>query len=264
MNPLLKNYHYLISAVLGVALICVALFFEGSGPESKLTLIALLGTALIYSFQLGTMNQQKELSEKSFDKQERILEEQKNIAQKQYDFDVFQMRVNLRNELYKEFTFILSAKNQDLDEEINLPAVNITKICNDIGFAFPVDEKLKDLLLEFRKCCTDIDQLARDRKVIAECSKKGTGLVYKECVVVWSRDKNLPNGVMDRAVFEKLNISQKGMYIIFDILGRYVDKGDNITDTEIYVLGLFKKAVESGRERIKQIFAILDEHISLI
>ena len=250
-----KNYHYILSFILFATLLYVAIAFEKS---DRLTLIALFATALIYSFQLGVMNQQ-----------ERILEEQKDIAKKQYDFDIFQMRMNLRNELHETFTFSLSAIGQDIADDVNIKLVDIGRVLNDIKFAFPASIPLTTYIEAFKSCCDKITRLAKDKEIIIECSEKkssGKGHViqYKDCLQVYSENgNNHGEALYNKQIFDTLNISQKEKVIIFAIMRQYIDCGASKWEIENHLIKLFRAEMQRSNEYLKLISDLLDKDICL-
>jgi hypothetical protein len=128
----------------------------------------LISTALMALFAYlawRTAKQQKE-------SQELLLAEQKAIAQKQYDFNIFQMRVSLRNELKNAFLLSLSAHNQDITNDVNTNLAKMSKILDDIKFAFPASKVLDELIAKFKSHCDKITRLAQDKEIIIQCSEK--------------------------------------------------------------------------------------------
>ena len=200
--------------------------------------------------------------------------QQKQIAKSQYDFSVFEMRMNLRNELQKEFTFLLDDNNKVISANVDPNMVNIGKILNCIKFAFSKDKNLDKLIAEFRTCCTDIHRLAVDKGIIIE-SQFGTHtdgsngrivarvLTYKGCIRVWSENGRKSRSITNQSEFNRLGLSKKDFVIIGGILAQYADCGNNITEIEDNIIMLFNNRMETGQALLNKIFKILDKNISL-
>lgn len=156
---------YLVALLLVVCILVFCIIYcDIKHIETRLTLIVLIITSLIYAGQLNVMNKQKKISKASYDNQEKILKEQKDIAKQQYDFNVFQMRMNLRNKLYIAFTQSLSVTGLDITDNVNDRLTNIARPLYDIQFAFPVDAELEKLIEKFKSCCKSITELAMEKK----------------------------------------------------------------------------------------------------
>lgn len=102
---------YILPIIIILGFLSMIYFPISQAMGEKITLIAITFAAVVYFFQLMSMNAQKNISEESFKNQEKILKEQKDIANKQYSFNIFTLRMNLRNELQRNFTLLLSANN---------------------------------------------------------------------------------------------------------------------------------------------------------
>ena len=128
VKKLIDNWSWLLPIVFVIA--CVVVWkYTTMGQSDKISISVLLGTAVIYSLQLINMQHASK-------KQEFILKQQCDIAQKQHNFDIFTLRMNLRNELVKYFTLALSSEDISITNDVNMHLVNIGKICNDIKFVF--------------------------------------------------------------------------------------------------------------------------------
>lgn len=198
---------------------------------------------------------------------------QKQIAKRQYDFSVFEMRMNLRNELQKEFTFLLDDNNKVISANVDPNMANIGKILNCIKFAFPKDKNLDKLIGEFRTCCQDIHRLAVDKRIIIE-SHFGTQtytpnriiarvLTYKDCIRTWSENGQKSRSIINQTEFNRLGLSQKDFVIISGILAQYVDCGNNITEIEDKIIILFNDRMQTGQALLNKLFEILDKNINL-
>ena len=199
--------------------------------------------------------------------------QQKRIAKRQYDFSIFEMRMNLRNELQKEFTFLLDDNNKVISANVDPNMVNIGRILNCIKFAFPKDKNLDKLIGEFRTCCQDIHRLAVDKGVIIEShfGTQTTGpnhiiarvLTYKDCIRTWSENGLKSMSITNQSEFNRLGLSKKDFVIIGGILAQYVDSGNSITEIEDKIIILFNNRMHTGQAVLNKIFKILDTNISL-
>ncbi|MCM1294041.1 MAG: hypothetical protein NC311_00565 [Muribaculaceae bacterium] len=260
--------NYIFPTIIVLGMICILAFPITKSLETKLSLLVLMGTALIYAFQLMSMNSQKEISKQSFKNQENILQEQKDIAYKQYQFEVFKLRMELRNELYTNFTLALSANNLDISDDVNVKLVEIGKILNRIEFVFPKSEQLKTLISRFKRTCESLTRFAQDKQIIIECSEKkqcgiGMAMDYKKCIRVWSNKIKHDTSIINQEIFNSLNISEKQHVIIRGIIGEYIDKGNSKAEIEDYVCAIFTNARITGNRLLDEICSILDKHISL-
>ena len=201
--------------------------------------------------------------------QESLLKEQKDIAQKQYDFNIFQMRMKLRNDLENAFLLSLSTTGQDIADDVNIKLASIARILNDIKFAFDANKDLEGLIKKFQSCCDGITRIAMDKRIIIECSEKkkcanGHVLEYKDCLRVYSeKDKPLEPRIMNKALFDNLSISQKEKDIILGIMSMYINCGDTKYDIENYLIALFREQMKTGNIYLNKIFDILDKDITL-
>lgn len=260
-----KYWHRFLSVLIFVGLIWIIIHFKSQNVEGA-TLIALGITTLIYSFQLGVMKDQKSLSEESFRNQERILDEQKNIAEKQYNFDIFKLRMDLRNNLQRNFTLLLSADNYKIDNDVNNILVDMGKIVDSVSFTFPKDKKLEKLISAFKSQCIRITNLAPEKEILIECSEKmfvnnGYTMRYKECIQVYSISGHYEASIINKSLFDKLNISIKKKDIISGVISKYIDCGKTKDDIVFHLINLFKKEMDEGKSILDQIFNIIDKAI---
>lgn len=267
MKFLGKYWHCFLSALIFTGLIWIVIHFKSQGIEG-VTLIALGVTTLVYSFQLGVMKGQKNLSEESFKNQEKILDEQKNIAKKQYDFDIFKLRMDLRNSLQRNFILLLSANNYEIENDVNSVLVDTGKIVDSINFAFPKDKKLDKLISDFKSQCKKIANLAPEKEILIECSEKmfvnnGYVMKYKECMQVYSKNGNYECSITNKSLFESLNISTKKKDIILGIMSKYIDSGKTKDEIIDYLFKVFDIEMAEGKRILNQIFEILDKNIKL-
>lgn len=232
-----------------------------------ITIVILIITAFIYYRQFRVMKEQKEISVKSFQNQENILNEQKNIAKKQYDFNVFEMRMNLRNELQKEFTLLLDNDNKIITADVSPVVVNIGKIVSSIQMAFQRNKELNDIIASFKKCCTEIHRLAIDRRIIIECAfakhGSGKGLKYKECIQAWVEGNKQTLTIVNQVKFDECGISRKEYNIIGDIMHHHINDGDDIYAIQMAIKKSFYAQMNLGNEYLQQICSILDKDITL-
>lgn len=227
---------------------------------NKLTSIILLGTAVIYCFQFINMRQNSQ-------NQEIILKQQRDIAQKQHDFELFTLRMNLRNELVRAFTIALSSEDLSITNDVNTHLVNIGKICDDIKFAFPKNKELDNAIKAFKKSCTEITKIAPEKQYIIECDfgrdDRITWLRYKDCLEVFVRGPVIDKRVVNPRKVQDLHISQKEQTIICGIMGKYILVSQTKDGIENYVHNLFHKEMDLGNARLNKICEILDKDIKL-
>lgn len=260
----------LIFKVLNVwpILILIAILFfgiyvwdlENLDQTNKLSLTVLLGTAAIYCFQFMNMRQ----ASKS---QKQILQQQCDIAQKQHDFELFTLRMNLRNELVKYFTVALSSEDISITNDVNMHLVNIGKICNDIKFAFTDSKELQYWLESFQNSCIAITKLAPEKQYLIECKMVAQGvsrvLTYKDCLRVVYENEVTSAIVISKTNFEKLGISEKEKDIIFGILSKYIKLVKTKEELDNYMFVLFHKIMSEGKNRLDKLCEILDKEIKL-
>lgn len=229
-------------------------------PSDKISVSVLLGTAIIYSLQFINMRQ-------SSKNQEMVLKQQCDIAQKQHNFDVFTLRMNLRNELVRAFTIALSSEDLSITNDVNTHLVNIGKICDDIKFAFPQNKELDSAIKAFKKSCTEITKIAPEKQYIIECDfgrdDRITWLRYKDCLEVFVRGQIVDKRVINPKKAQDLHISQKERTIICGIMGKYILVSQTKDGIENYVHNLFHKEMDLGNSRLKKICEILDKDIKL-
>lgn len=269
-KKLIKNWPGIISFIIFVGLLCLIFCFDGN-PADKISLIALVGTALIYSFQLNNMQQQKDIAKETAKNQENALKLQCDIAEKQYNFNVFTLRMNLRNDLAKCFTIALSSEGLSITNDVNMHLVNIGKICDDIKFAFPYSAGLSKAIKDFKQCCTDITNLEPEKRIIIECSLSVRDnwviMTYRDCLRV-SVDMSVAGGKPHSAVVSsdlcaKFGFSEKEKTIIFGIMAKYILVAKTKEELDFYMFASFRKVMDAGNKKLKQIFEILDKDIVL-
>lgn len=238
---------YLLPAIIIIGIICVIIFPISETISSKVTLIALIGTALIYSFQLISMNNQKD------------------IADKQHKFNIFTLRMNLRNELQRVSNLVLSANDRDITDPVNIKLVNLEKITSDIKLAFPKNKKLNSLIIEFMDSCKKITKLAEDKEIIIECGEKrkvndGYTVKYADMFGIWTDgiDKfNYP------PFSRNTGMSKKQYEIIVKIVCAYINMFPTKKELERYIIEIFGSEMYRGHSLLKEILVILDKDISL-
>ena len=227
---------------------------------NKITFVILLGTALIYCLQFINMRQTSE-------NQEQILAQQRNIAQKQHDFNIFTLRMNLRNELVKAFTVSLSSEDLSITNDVNLHLVNIGKICNDIKFAFPRNPELDKTIKLFKKSCEEITKIAPELQYIIECDldtdDRIIWLRYKNCLEVYVRGQTIDKRVISKQKLQDLHISQKEQDIIFGIMQKYILVSKTKEGIENHIHNLFHEKMDLGQTLLNKICEILDKSIKL-
>ena len=227
---------------------------------NKLSLTVLLGTAAIYCFQFMNMRQ----TSKS---QEQVLQQQRDIAQKQHNFDVFTLRMNLRNELIKAFTIALSSEDLTITNDVNIHLVNIGKICDDIKFAFSKNKELDKTIKLFKDSCTEITKLAPEKRVIIECKMYTDDRVkymrYKECLEICVSGQQFEKRVINPRKALGLQISEKEKTILFGIMAKYILISPTKDELEDYIFQLFQKTMNLGKMRLNKICEILDGEIKL-
>ena len=227
---------------------------------NKLSLIVLLGTALIYALQFINMHHVSI-------NQEKILSQQRDIANKQYDFNVFTLRMNLRNELVKHFTLALSAEDVSITDDVNIHLVNIGKICDDIKFAFPQTKELTMAISQFKKSCKTITYLAPEKQLIIECSltnrENSMIMKYKDCLQVVLENNKVTKSVINKELAKNLGFSQKQQTIILGIMQKYIGVALTKDDLENYVFMLFQQEMRLGNTRLNKVCDILDPYIKL-
>lgn len=227
---------------------------------NKLSLVVLLGTALIYALQFINMHH-------ASINQEKILSQQRDIANKQYDFNLFTLRMNLRNELVKHFTMALSGEGVSITDDVNMHLVNIEKICNDIKFAFPRTKELSVAISQFKNSCEKITYLAPEKQLIIECNltNRGNAIVmkYKDCLQVFLENNKITKSVIDKETVRNLGISQKKQTIIFGIMQKYIGVAITKESLENYIFMLFRREMNKGNERLTKVCDILDAYINL-
>lgn len=228
--------------------------------NDKLSLTVLIGTAVIYCFQFINMRE-------SSRKQEQILEQQCDIAQKQHDFELFTLRMNLRNELVKYFTISLSSEDLSITNDVNAHLVNIGKICNDIRFVFPHSKEMELLLKSFKDACAAITYLAPEKQLLIECTMVTRGettiLTYKDCLRVVYEEGKTTAMVINQNILEKLNISAKEKNIIFGILAKYITVAKNKDELDDYMFKLFDRTMSAGNHKLNKLCELLDRDIKL-
>ena len=233
---------------------------ENLDQTNKLSLTVLLGTAAIYCFQFMNMRQ----TSKS---QDLVLKQQYNIAQKQHDFSVFMLRMNLRNNLVKSFTMALSSEDLSITNDVNMHLVNIGKICEDIKFAFPRTNDLDNAIKVFKSSCDEITRLATDKQLMIECSLNSRGktlyMTYKECLrVVLENGKYTPS-IIDKEKKKSLKISHKEETIILGTMCKYIGTSNNKEELDQYMYLLFNRAMSAGNVKLNNLLGIIDNYIKL-
>lgn len=228
--------------------------------SDKLSLIVLLGTAAIYCLQFMNMRQ-------SSNNQEKILKQQSDIAQKQHEFNVFTLRMSLRNELVKAFTLALSSEDLSITNDVNAHLVNIGKICDDIKFAFPKSQELDNAIKAFKQSCTEITKIAPEKQYLIECEfgkdDRVIWLRYKGCLEVFVKGCVIDKRIVNPEKLQDLHITQKEQTVICGIMGKYILVSQTKDGIENYVHNLFHKAMNLGNSRLKKICEILDKDIKL-
>lgn len=253
---------YILSFFICVGLLATIIWYNPSDIGAKITIIALIGTALIYSFQLNAMNEQKDISEKSFSNQEKILEEQKNIANKQYEFDIFKMRLKLRNELSRAF-FELLVMNK-INSNNNYSMLDLNKLFDDIPFVFTKNIELDNKISEFHTYCMINAELLDDREVLTECRKnpENKSLIYKDLIEVYPKALNkLPD--RNYTKFKESKMSENDFTNIFGILEKYVDRGNTKMEIDLYWLSVAEPVRQNSKALLMEILSILDKDIQL-
>ena len=234
--------------------------YDNIDLSNRFSLIVLLGTALIYALQFMNMHSASK-------NQKQILEQQRDIAKNQYDFNIFTLRMNLRNELVKCFTMALSGEDVSLTNDVNMYLVNIEKICNDIKFAFPQTKDLSVAISQFKNSCERITYLAPEKQLIIECglTNRGNAIVmkYKDCLQVFLEDNKVTKSVIDKEIVRNLGISQKQQTIIFGIMQKYIGVAVTKESLELYMFQLFKREMRLGNTRLNKVCDILDKYIKL-
>lgn len=246
-----------------------------SVPDSlstKLTLITLVVTAFVYFLQLVSMKSQekiakesKDISKQSFANQENILKEQQKIASKQHDFDVFTMRLNLRNDLQSNFTDALSVTGLDVANPVNDKLVKIGRNLSDIEFAFPKTPQLTKLIKQFKKLCTEFTNLAFEKEIIIECNEKVhftsfDWIDYKDCLRVKTNGKVQ---ITNPDKYAALKITNKQKTIITGVMFKYLNVGETKSEIEDAIQIKFNLRMSKASETLKEICNILDKDIIL-
>lgn len=268
-----KSVQYIITILFLFLILSISL--AESVPDSlstKLTLITLVVTTFVYFLQLVSMKSQekiakesKNISKQSFANQENILKEQQKIASKQYDFDVFTMRLNLRNELQANFTDALSVTGLDVANPVNDKLIKIGRNLSDIEFAFPKNPQLTKLIKNFKKLCTEFTDLAFEKEIIIECNEKVhlksfEWIDYKDCLRVKT------NGEIQITHPEKyatLKISNKQRTIITGVMLKYLSFGETKAAIEDAIQVKFNLRMSKASDTLKEICNILDKDICL-
>lgn len=227
---------------------------------NKLSLTVLLGTAAIYCFQFINMRQ-------SSKNQEAILKQQRDIAQKHHNFEIFTLRMNLRNELVKAFTISLSSEDLSITNDVNMHLVNIGKICDDIKFAFLRTQELDKAIKLFKKSCEEITFMAPERQRLIECAMytndRRVFMRYKDCLETCRNGTEITHSIVNPRRFQELRISEKEKNIIFEIMAKYIVKFDNKQQLGEYVYTSFHNKMNIGNARLQKVCEILDKNIKL-
>lgn len=230
------------------------------GNSDKLSLIVLLGTAAIYCLQFINMRQ-------SSNNQEKILKQQSDIAQKQHDFNIFTLRMNLRNELVKAFTLALSPEDLSITNDVNMHLVNIGKICDDIKFAFPRSIELDRAIRVFKKSCEEITFFAPERQRLIECTMskddRRVCMRYKGCLESCRNGTSISHSIVSPRKFQELHMSEKEKNIIFEIMDKYIVRFDDKEQLSKFTYTTFHNAMNLGNSRLKKVCTILDMYIKL-
>ena len=228
--------------------------------SDKISISVLLGTAIIYSLQFINMRQ-------SSKNQEVILKQQCNIAKKQHEFEIFTLRMNLRNELIKAFTIALSSEDLTITNDVNIHLVNIGKICDDIKFAFPRNKELDKIIKLFKNSCAKITKLAPEKQVIIECKlykdDRYVRMRYKDCLEVYARENEIEEIVINPRKVLDLQISEKEKTILFGIMKKYILVSTTKDGLDDYIFRLFQREMSLGNARLTQICNMLDKDIQL-
>lgn len=270
----MKKYVQYIIAILFVSLISYIAATKSvpTNFSNKLTLITLVVTAFVYFLQLVSMKSQekiakesKDISKQSFANQENILKEQQKIAAKQYDFDVFTMRLNLRNELQSNFTDALSVTGLDVANPVNDKLVKIGKNLSDIEFAFPKNSQLTKLIKQFKKLCTEFINLAFEKEIIIECNEKVhftsiDWIDYKDCLRVKTSGEIQ---ITHPHKYIALKISNKQKNIITGVMFKYLSFGETKAAIEDAIQVKFNLRMSKASDTLKEICKILDKDIIL-
>ena len=254
-----NNWPWILPLLLMLAGIVVWKYTD-INQSDKISVSVLLGTAVIYSLQFINMHQTSK-------NQEQILKQQRDIAQKQHDFDIFTLRMNLRNDLVKAFTVALSSEDISITNDVNMHLVNIGKICEDIKFAFPRTKDLDAAIKSFKKSCDEITRLALDKQLMIECSLVSRGkalyMTYKGCLRVVLEDGKYTTLVIDDNKLNSLKISEKEKTIILGTMCKYIGTSSNKDELDQHMYLLFNKTMSTGNLRLNKIFEFLDKHIKL-
>ena len=228
--------------------------------NNKLSLTVLLGTAAIYCFQFMNMRQTSK-------NQDLVLKQQYNISQKQHDFNVFMLRMNLRNNLVKSFTMALSSEDLSITNDVNLHLVNIGKICEDIKFAFSRTKDLDNAIKVFKTSCDEITRLATDKQLMIECSLNNKGetlyMTYKDCLRVVLENGKYTPGIIDKEKKKSLKISHKAETIILGTMCKYIGTARNKEELDQHMYLLFNRAMSAGNAKLNNLLGIIDKQIKL-
>ena len=259
MKKLINNWPWLLPVLFMVAGVVIWKYAPIT-PSDKISVSVLLGTAIIYSLQFINMRQ-------SSKNQEVILKQQCDIAQKQHNFDVFTLRMNLRNELVRAFTIALSSEDLTITNDVNIHLVNIGKICDDIKFAFPRNKELDRAIKVFKDSCKEITNLAPEKQVIIECKMSTDDRVkymrYKDCLEVSFRGQEIERKVTNPRKVLDLQISEKEKTILFGIMVKYILIRPTKDKLEDFMFQLFQQKMNLGTTRLNKICEILDKDIKL-
>lgn len=258
-----KRFTTIIPCIFIILILYIAIYAPIQTLEGKLTLITLLLTTFIYYLQWLSMKNQEINSKRSFDNQEKILEAQKNIAAKQYAFDIFTLRLNLRNELLANFTSALSISGLNIADDVNVKLLQIGKNINDIKFAFPQNAKLTKYISIFKKLCTEFTNITFEKEVIIECGEKtqaGNCIVmdYKKCIRVTDSGKA---SIILQTKCESLNITNKEFVIITGIMRKYINIAKTKSDIENIIQVRSEQLRTAAQKTLDDIISILDTHI---
>ena len=259
VKKLMDNWPWLLPVLFMVAGVIVW-EYTSINQSDKISVSVLLGTAIIYSLQFINMRQ-------SSKNQEAILKQQCDIAQKQHNFDVFALRMNLRNDLVKAFTMALSSEDLSITNDVNMHLVNIGKICEDIKFAFPRSKELEDAIKLFKKSCDNITRLATDKQLMIECSLTERAsvlyMVYRECLRVVLENGKFAMSVIDKEKLRLLGVSEKEKTIILGTMCKYIVVAKNKEELDNHMYLLFNAEMSKGNVRLNAICKILDKSIKL-